>query len=254
MITVGVLGAQGRMGSQVCQAVSGADDMKLAAAIDIGDSREPLAACDVVVDFTHPGAVMDNLGWCLEHGRSVAVGTSGFDEPRLARVREWLSQAPGPRVLVVPNFSVGAVLMMRFAQQAARFFESAEVVEMHHATKADAPSGTAARTAALISAARDSARLGPPPDATVSEVPGARGAELDGVRVHSMRIPGVVAHHEVLLGGHGETLAIRHDTLDRASFMPGVLLAVRGIGSLPPGLTVGLEGLLGLGVVDEAHP
>lgn len=237
----------------MCEAVSAADDMKLGAAVDIGDSREALAACDVVVDFTHPGAVMDNLQWCLEHGRNVAVGTSGFDESRLAKVREWLGGAPAARVLVVPNFSVGAVLMMRFAEQAAPFFESVEVVEMHHATKADAPSGTAARTAALIAAARDSAGLGAPPDATVSEVAGARGAELDGVRVHSMRIPGVIAHHEVLLGGHGETLAIRHDTLDRASFMPGVLLAVRGVGSLAPGLSVGLEGLLGLGVTDEAH-
>jgi 4-hydroxy-tetrahydrodipicolinate reductase len=235
------------MGSQVCEAVTSAEDMKLAGAVDVGDPREALAECDVVVDFTHPGAVMDNLRWCLEHGRNVAVGTSGFDEERLARVRDVLGESPVARVLVVPNFSVGAVLMMRFAQQAARFFESAEVVEMHHASKADAPSGTATRTAALISAARDAAALGPPPDATVSEVPGARGAQIQGVRVHSMRVPGVIAHHDVLLAGHGETLAIRHDTLDRSSFMPGVLLAVRGIGSLPPGLTVGLESLLDLG-------
>jgi 4-hydroxy-tetrahydrodipicolinate reductase len=247
MITVGVLGAKGRMGSQVCQAVSSADDMKLAAAVDLGDDRAPLSGCDVVVDFTHPGAVMENLQWCLEHGPNVVVGTTGFDEGRLATLREWLGKAPSARVLIAPNFSVGAVLMMSFARQAAPFFESAEVVEMHHATKADAPSGTAARTASLISAARASAELGAPPDATVSEVAGARGAAMDGVRVHSMRIPGVIAHHEVLMGGHGETLVIRHDTLDRASFMPGVLLGVRGVGSLPPGLTVGLEGLLGLG-------
>jgi 4-hydroxy-tetrahydrodipicolinate reductase len=247
MITVGVLGAKGRMGAQVCEAVAAADDMKLGAAVDVGDSREALAGCDVVVDFTHPGAVLGNLRWCLEHGRNVTVGTSGFDEGRLDQVREMLGSTPSARALIVPNFSVGAVLMMRFAEQAARFFESAEVVEMHHATKADAPSGTATRTAALISAARDAAALGPPPDATVSEVPGARGAEIQGVRVHSMRVPGVIAHHEVLLAGHGETLAIRHDTLDRSSFMPGVLLAVRGIGSLAPGLTVGLESLLDLG-------
>jgi 4-hydroxy-tetrahydrodipicolinate reductase len=246
MITVGVLGAEGRMGSQVCQAVTSADDLKLAAAVDVGDAREALAECDVVVDFTHPGAVMDNLRWCLEQGRNVAVGTSGFDEERLSTVRELLGSSPSVRVLIAANFSVGAVLMMRFAEQAARFFESAEVVEMHHATKADAPSGTATRTAALISAARAAAALGPSPDATVSEVPGARGAEIQGVRVHSMRVPGVIAHHEVLLAGHGETLAIRHDTLDRSSFMPGVLLAVRGIASLAPGLTVGLESLLGL--------
>jgi 4-hydroxy-tetrahydrodipicolinate reductase len=247
MITVGVLGAKGRMGSQVCQAVEAASDMKLAAAVDLSDAREPLGGCDVVVDFTQPAAVMDNVRWCLEHGRNVVVGTTGFDEGRLATVREWLGGTPSARALIVPNFSVGAVLMMSFARQAAPFFESAEVVEMHHATKADAPSGTAARTASLISAARAAAELGPPPDATVSEVAGARGAAMDGVRVHSMRIPGVIAHHEVLLGGHGETLALRHDTLDRASFMPGVLLGVRGVASLPPGLTVGLEGLLGLG-------
>jgi 4-hydroxy-tetrahydrodipicolinate reductase len=247
MIAVGVLGAKGRMGSQVCQAVGAAEDMKLAAAVDIGDELDPLGDCDVVVDFTQPGAVMDNLRWCLGHGRDVVVGTTGFDEGRLATVREWLGGAPAARVLIAPNFSVGAVLMMSFARQAAQFFESAEVVEMHHATKADAPSGTAARTASLISAAREAAELGPAPDATVSEVAGARGADMDGVRVHSMRIPGVIAHHEVLLGGHGETLTIRHDTLDRASFMPGVLLGVRGVASLPPGLTVGLEGLLGLG-------
>lgn len=246
MITVGVLGAKGRMGSQVCQAVGAASDMELGVAADLGDARDPLAGCDVVVEFTHPGAVMGNLQWCLERGRSVVVGTTGFDQARLATLREWLAAAPQARVLIAPNFSVGAVLMMSFAQQAARFFESAEVVEMHHATKADAPSGTAARTASLISAARQAAGLAAPPDATVSEVPGARGAAVDGVRVHSMRIPGVIAHQEVLLGGHGETLVLRHDTLDRASFMPGVLLAVRGIGSLPPGLTVGLEGLLGL--------
>jgi 4-hydroxy-tetrahydrodipicolinate reductase len=196
--------------------------------------------------FTHPGAVLDNLRWCLEHSLDVVVGTSGFDEARLGSVAEWLGPAPSARALIVPNFSVGAVLMMHFAGQAARFFESAEVIELHHAAKVDAPSGTATRTASQIAAARATAGLGPPPDATVSEVPGARGAVLDGVRVHSVRLAGLVAHQEVLLGGHGEILTIRHDSLDRSSFMPGVLLAVRGIASLPPGLTVGLEGMLGL--------
>jgi 4-hydroxy-tetrahydrodipicolinate reductase len=246
MIKVGVLGAKGRMGSEVCRAVEGADGMEVAATVDVGDTRDPLAACDVVVDFTHPGAVLDNLQWCLSHGRNVVVGTSGFDEARLAAVSDWLSAAPSARALIVPNFSVGAVLMMRFAEQAARFFESAEVIELHHAAKADAPSGTASRTAALISAARAAAELGPVPDATVSEVAGARGAALDGVRVHSVRLAGLLAHQEVLLGGHGEILTIRHDSMDRASFMPGVLLAARGVASLPAGLTVGLESLLGL--------
>jgi 4-hydroxy-tetrahydrodipicolinate reductase len=246
MIKVGVLGAKGRMGSEVCRAVDAADDLEVTAAVDAGDARDPLAGCDVVVDFTHPGAVMDNLEWCLSHGRNVVVGTTGFDEARLALVADWLGGAPSARALIVPNFSVGAVLMMRFAEQAARFFESAEVIELHHAAKADAPSGTASRTASLIGAARAAANLGPSPDATVSEVPGARGAALAGVRVHSVRLAGLVAHQEVLLGGHGEILTIRHDSLDRSSFMPGVLLAVRNVASLPPGLTVGLEVMLGL--------
>jgi 4-hydroxy-tetrahydrodipicolinate reductase len=214
--------------------------------VDVGDAREPLAGCDVVVDFTHPAAVMDNLRWCVEHGRNVVVGTSGFDEARLGAVRDWLGESPSSRVLIVPNFSIGAVLMMHFAAKAAPFFESAEIIELHHAAKADAPSGTATRTASLIAEARAGAELGPPPDATVSEVAGARGAALDGVRVHSVRLAGLLAHQEVLLGGHGEILTIRHDSMDRSSFMPGVLLAVRGVGSLPPGLTVGLDAMLGL--------
>ena len=246
MIKVGVLGAKGRMGSVVCQTVEAADDLVLSAAVDVGDRLDALAGCDVVVDFTHPAAVMENLRWCVAHGLDVIVGTSGLDDMRLAVAGEWLHRAAGVRVLIVPNFSVGAVLMMRFAEQAARFFESAEVIELHHAGKADAPSGTAAQTAALISAARSAASLGPAPDATVSELDGARGALLDGVRVHSIRLNGLVAHQEVLFGGHGEVLTIRHDSLDRVSFMPGVLLAVRQINSLPPGLTVGLESLLGL--------
>jgi 4-hydroxy-tetrahydrodipicolinate reductase len=246
MIKVGVLGAKGRMGSEVCRAVDAADGMELAAAVDVGDERDALTECDVIVDFTHPGAVLDNLRWCLSRGRNVVVGTSGFDEARLASVAGWLGDAPLARALIVPNFSIGAVLMMRFAEMAARFFESAEVIEMHHAAKADAPSGTATRTASLIAAARAAAELGPPPDATVSEVDGARGAVMDGVRVHSVRLAGLLAHQEVLLGGHGEVLTIRHDSMDRSSFMPGVLLAVRGVASLPPGLTVGLEGMLGL--------
>ena len=247
MIKVGVLGARGRMGSQVCQAVAGADGMAIAAEVDEGDPRDALTGCDVVVDFTHPGAVMDNLRWCVGKGLDTIVGTSGFDEPRLAQVREWLAAAPGVRVLVVPNFSVGAVLMMRFAQQAARFYTSAEVIELHHAAKADAPSGTASRTAAMIAEARAAAGLGEPPDATVSALEGARGAALGGgVRVHSVRLAGLVAHQEVLFGAPGEVLTIRHDSMDRVSFMPGVLRAIRGIGGLPAGLTVGLDSLLGL--------
>jgi 4-hydroxy-tetrahydrodipicolinate reductase len=246
MIAVGVLGAKGRMGSQVGATVEAAQDLRLTAQVDVGDALELLAGADVAVDFTHPGAVMDNLRWCISHGIIPVVGTSGFDEPRLAEVRELLAGQPGSRALVVPNFSVGAVLMMRFAAQAAPFFESAEVIELHHAGKVDAPSGTSSRTAAMIAAARSAAGAGPSPDATVTAADGARGAEVDGVHVHSVRLAGLVAHQEVLLGGHGEVLTIRHDSLDRASFMPGVLLAVRGAASLPAGLTVGLDGLLGL--------
>jgi 4-hydroxy-tetrahydrodipicolinate reductase len=255
VIKVGVLGAKGRMGSLVSQTVQSAGDLELAAEVDVGDARDPLRGCDVVVDFTSPAAVMENLQWCVRSGLNTVIGTSGFNEARLAEVNDLLensaqeippAEAVKPKVLVVPNFSVGAVLMMKFAEQAARFFESAEIVELHHAGKVDAPSGTAARTAAMIAAARSAAGKGPSPDATTTLLEGARGTVVDGVHVHSVRLAGLVAHQEVLLGGHGETLMIRHDSLDRASFIPGVLMAVRGVASLPPGLTVGLDGLLGL--------
>jgi 4-hydroxy-tetrahydrodipicolinate reductase len=234
------------MGREVTRVVTEAEDLKVGAEVDQGDALDALTGCDVVVDFTHPGVVMENLRWCVEHGLDVVVGTSGFAQDRLDEVRGWLTGHGGVRVLIVPNFSIGAILMMRFAAQAARFFDSAEVIELHHAGKADAPSGTALRTASLIGAARAAAGLGAPPDATVSARPGARGATVDDVHVHSVRVAGLVAHQEVLFGGHGETLTIRHDSLDRASFMPGVLLAVHTIDALPAGLTVGLEGLLGL--------
>jgi 4-hydroxy-tetrahydrodipicolinate reductase len=246
MIKVGVLGAKGRMGAQICAAVEGADDMTLAAGVDVGDGREALTGCDVVIDFTHPGAVMDNLRWCIGQGLDTVVGTSGFDDARTEQVAGWLASAPGTRALIVPNFSIGAVLMMRFAAQAARFFDSAEIVELHHAGKVDAPSGTASRTASLIAGARASAGLGPSPDATVTAMDGARGAVVGGVHVHSVRLAGLLAHQEVLLGGHGETLTLRHDSLDRASFLPGILLGVRGVASLPAGLTFGLDAVLGL--------
>jgi 4-hydroxy-tetrahydrodipicolinate reductase len=245
-IKVGVLGAKGRMGAQICAAVAGEQDMTLAAGVDVGDDRDALAGCDVVVDFTHPGAVMDNLRWCIGQGLDTVVGTSGFDDARTAQVTRWLAAAPGTRALIVPNFSIGAVLMMRFAVQAARFFDSAEIIELHHAGKADAPSGTATRTASLIAAARAEAGLGPPPDATVTALDGARGADVDAVHVHSVRLAGLLAHQEVLLGGHGETLTLRHDSLDRASFLPGILMGICGVGSLPGGLTFGLDRVLGL--------
>ncbi len=243
MIKVGVLGAAGRMGSEACATVEGADDLELVARVDVGDDRTALQAADVVVDFTHPSAVADNLLWCVDAGLHVVVGTSGVGEELLDDVRGRLK--PGQGVLVVPNFGIGAVLMMRFAAQAARFYDSVEVVELHHPRKADAPSGTATRTAQMIAAARAEAGVGPGPDATTHDPDGARGATVDGIPVHAVRMAGLVAHQEVLLGSEGETLTIRHDSLHRSSFMPGVLLAVRGVAD-HPGLTVGLDALLDL--------
>ena len=244
---VGVLGARGKVGSEVCRAVEAADGLELVARIDAGDAIEDLvsAAADAVVDFTHPDVVMDNLQFCISHGIHAVVGTTGFDDGRLDTLRGWLADSPGTGVLVAPNFSIGAILMMRFAAIAAPFYESVEVVELHHPDKADAPSGTARRTAELIAAARAEAGRGPVPDATSTALDGARGADVDGVRVHSVRLRGLVAHEEILLGNAGEQLTIRHDSFDRVSFMPGVLLAVRQVGARP-GLTVGLEHLLDL--------
>jgi 4-hydroxy-tetrahydrodipicolinate reductase len=244
---VGVLGAHGKVGSEVCRAVDAAEDLELVASLDVDDDLDALVAAHVeaVVDFTHPDAVMDNLEFCVGRGIHAVVGTTGFDADRLATLEGWLAGAPGVGVLVAPNFSIGAVLMMRFAVAAAPFYESVEVVELHHPDKADAPSGTARRTAELIAAARREAGLPPVPDATTTGLDGARGADVDGIRVHGLRIRGLVAHQEVVLGGVGETLTIRHDSLDRASFTPGVLTALRAIGDRP-GLTVGLERILDL--------
>jgi len=244
---VAVLGASGRMGTEACLAVEAADDLDLVARIGSADSLDRLvdAGVQVAVDLTRPDAVMDNLRFCVEHGIHAVVGTSGFDDERLATVRGWLDDAPGVGVIIAPNFAIGAVLMMHFAGQAARFFESAEIIELHHPDKADAPSGTARRTAEIVAAARSAAGLGPQPDATASSLDGSRGADVDGIPVHSVRLRGLVAHQKVMLGTDGETLSIRHDSLDRSSFMPGVLLSIRDVGSRP-GLTVGLEQLLDL--------
>jgi len=245
---VAVLGAGGRMGSEVCRAVDASDDLELVARVGSGDSLEALtdAGAEAVVDFTRPDAVMDNLAFCIDHGIHAVVGTSGFDDSRLADLRGRLARAPRVGVLIAPNFAIGAVLMTRFAAQAARFYESVEIVEMHHPDKVDAPSGTARRTAEVVAAARAEAGAGPMPDATSTALDGARGADVAGIRVHGLRIRGMVAHQEVILGMPGETLTIRHDSLDRASFMPGVLLGLRRIASMP-GLTIGLDELLDLG-------
>lgn len=244
-IRVGVLGARGRMGAQVCRAVESAGDMEVVAMIDSGDWMFDLvdAAAEVVVDFTHPDVVMDNLRFCVDHNIHAVVGTTGFDTERLATLRSWLEHKPELGMLVAANFAIGAVLSMRFAQLAAKYYESVEIIELHHPRKADAPSGTATRTAELIVAARAAAGMPAVPDATTTERDGARGADLDGLRVHSVRLAGLVAHQEVLFGTEGETLTIRHDSLDRSSFMPGVLLGIRSIVDRP-GLTVGLESLL----------
>ncbi|NIL59295.1 4-hydroxy-tetrahydrodipicolinate reductase [Salinispora arenicola] len=244
-LRVGVLGARGRMGVEVCKAVDAAADMELVAMVDQGDwlFNASDAGAEVVVDFTTPDVVMDNLHWCIDQGISAVVGTTGFTQARLERMRGWLARKPGVGVVVAPNFGIGAVLMMQFAARAASHFESVEIIEQHHPRKLDAPSGTATLTARLVAAARAEAGLGPAPDATRDEVAGARGSDIDGVRVHSVRATGLVAHQEVLFGTTGETLTIRHDSYDRASFMPGVLLAVRQVLNRP-GLTVGLDTLL----------
>jgi 4-hydroxy-tetrahydrodipicolinate reductase len=246
-LRVGVIGARGRMGSEVCRTVDAAPDLDLVATVGEGEWLFSLAdaGSQVVVDFTHPNAVMENIRFCVDQGIDCVVGTSGVDEARQATIRSWLEHKPDVGVIVVPNFALGAVLAGRFARQAAQFFASAEIIELHHAGKVDAPSATAIAAARAIAAGRAEATLGPVPDATERASDGARGAVLDGIHVHSVRLPGLVAHLEVLLGNAGETLTIRHDSTDRASFMPGVLTAIRAIGSRP-GLTLGLEPLLGL--------
>jgi 4-hydroxy-tetrahydrodipicolinate reductase len=241
---VGVLGAKGKVGATMVSAVQAAEDLTLSAEVDLGDPLSLLTDTDteVVIDFTHPDVVMANLEFLIANGIHAVVGTTGFTAERIEQVQSWLANK-NTSVLIAPNFAIGAVLSMHFAKQAARFFDSAEVIELHHPHKADAPSGTAARTAKLIAEAREG--LPPNPDATSTGLPGARGADVDGVPVHSVRLAGLVAHQEVLFGTQGETLTIRHDSLDRSSFVPGVLLAVRKVGE-HPGLTIGIEPLLDL--------
>lgn len=244
-IRVGVFGASGKMGSEVIRAVGRAEGMTAVGGVDLGEPREQVGRAQVIVDFTHPNAVMENIEWAVSRGIHMVIGTTGFTPERLDLVREVLAKHPRIGVLIASNFSIGAVLMMQFAAKAAAFYPSAEIVELHHPNKADAPSGTAQRTAEMMGAARAEAGLPPAPDATSQELEGARGADVDGVRVHSVRLTGLVAHQEVLLGTQGETLTIRHDSLDRSSFAPGVLLGVRSIADAP-GLTVGLDTFMDL--------
>ncbi|MFV0534946.1 MAG: 4-hydroxy-tetrahydrodipicolinate reductase [Cumulibacter sp.] len=244
---VGVVGAAGKVGEQICLGVDAAGDLELVSRIDLDDDIAGLKQTntEVIVDFTHPDAVMGTLEHCIAAGIHCVVGTTGFTEERLAQVRNWLAAKPDVGVLIAPNFAIGAVLMMHFSQIAAKFYETAEIIELHHPTKADAPSGTAARTAALIAAARSEAGLGAMPDATSTGLAGARGADVDGVPVHSVRMRGMIAHQEVIFGTQGEVLTLRHDSMDRTSFVPGVLLGVREVAA-HPGLTVGIESFMGL--------
>ena len=242
MIKVGVLGARGRMGAEVVKAVTGAADLELVAALDLGDSLDQLktSGAQVVVDFTTPDSVMANLEFLISNGINSVGGTTGFDAARISKLEKLMAANPKVGLLIAPNFAIGAVLMMEFATKAAKYFESAEIIELHHPDKVDAPSGTASRTAELMSKALKDAGLTAMPDATSTSLDGARGASVGDIPVHSVRLRGLIAHQEVLLGGLGETLTIRHDSLDRAGFMPGVLLGVRKVIS-HPGLTFGLE-------------
>ena len=246
---VAVLGANGRMGAEAVKAVEAAADMTLVAALGRGDSLDQLAAAgaEFVVDLTVPESTEANVRYAVEHGMHAVVGTTGWDSARLETLEALLAQHPGTGVLIAPNFALGSVLASAFAAKAAKYFESVEIIELHHPDKVDAPSGTAVRTAQLISAERAAAQVPASPDATTSELAGARGCDVDGVRVHSVRLRGLVAHQEVLLGGPGEQLTFRHDSFDRASFMPGVLLGIRNVAA-NSGLTVGLDGYLDLGV------
>jgi 4-hydroxy-tetrahydrodipicolinate reductase len=241
--TVAVIGARGRMGRTVCQAVEAAEDLALGPQVDVGDDLETVAGADVAVIFSVPDVVLEHTLACIRLGVHAVVGTTGWDEAKLDTVRQALADAPGVGVLVAPNFALGAVLLMRFAAMAAPHFESVEVIELHHPDKVDAPSGTARHTAEGIAAARRQAGCPPVPDATTMALDGARGADVSGIRVHSVRLRGLVAHEEVLLGGPGEQLTLRHDSFDRVSFVAGVLLGVRTVGSRP-GLTVGLDAYL----------
>jgi 4-hydroxy-tetrahydrodipicolinate reductase len=245
MIRTAVVGARGRMGRQVCEAVGGADDLELGPQIDLGDDVSAVADADVAVVFSVPDVALDHVLACVRAGVHAVVGTTGWTPEKLDVVRAALEERPDVGVLVAPNFALGAVLLMRFAAMAAPHYASVEVIELHHPDKVDAPSGTAQHTARLVAAARRDAGSAPIPDATATGLEGARGADVDGVRVHAVRLRGLVAHEEVLLGAPGELLTLRHDSFDRASFMPGVLLGVRRIPSRP-GLTVGLEHLIEL--------
>lgn len=246
-IKVAVMGAQGRVGATMVEGVQAAEDLELVAALDHEDDKQELvnSGAQVVIDFTVPAAVMDNLEFYISHGIHAVVGTTGFNADRIAQVRQWCEQNPQVGVLIAPNFAISAVLTMHFARQAAKYFESAEVIEFHHPNKLDAPSGTAVHTAEGIAEARREAGMEPAPDATEQALEGARGATVDGIPVHAVRMQGMNAHEEVIFGTQGQTLTIKQDSYDRTSFVPGVLLGVRNVAD-NLGLVVGLDTYLGL--------
>jgi 4-hydroxy-tetrahydrodipicolinate reductase len=243
---VAVLGAKGRMGTEAVAAINAATDLTLSAALDIEDSLDKLiqTGTEIIVDFTTPDSVMKNLEFAINNGIHVVVGTTGFDDKKIGHLKTLLSKQPKVGALIAPNFGLGAVLMMQFSQTAAKYFESAEIIEMHHANKIDAPSGTAVRTAEMITTARKEINKANMPDATISSLPGARGAKVGDVPVHSIRGHGYVAHQEVVFSDAGETLTIRHDSINRSGFMPGVLIGIRNVVKFP-GLTIGLENYMG---------
>lgn len=264
MIRVGVIGAAGKMGLMVCRTVAEAQDMALVAAIDrsrVGQSIGPLighpkldvpvsdeldrlleAEVEVAVDFTHPDVVMDDVRWCVAHAVNLVVGTTGLTDGDLDEIRRLIdAEGNESNVVVAPNFALGAVLMQHFSAIAARFFPAVEIIEFHHDQKADAPSGTALATVRRVNESRGEVYRGP----QAETVEGVRGGDVDGVRVHAVRLPGLVAHHEVVFGGLGQTLTIRHDSIDRSSFMPGLVIAMKAV-TIRPGLTVGLESLMEL--------
>lgn len=246
-IRVGVIGANGRMGEESCAAIQDAEDLSLVARVGRQDSLAELVdhGAEVAVDFTHPDSVMRNVEFCMDAGIHAVVGTTGIDENRLTALRRRLGPEPASGVIIAPNFSIGALLLMRFCEAAARHYESVEVIDSHHPAKVDAPSGTATRAAELIARAREAAGVGSAPDGTKVALPGARGALVEGVPVHSLRMQGIVGRTEVVFGTQGETLTVSHDSLERSSFMPGVLAAVRAIPDRP-GLTLDLDFLLDL--------
>jgi 4-hydroxy-tetrahydrodipicolinate reductase len=243
---VAVLGAKGRMGTEAVAAINAATDLTLSAALDIEDSLDKLiqTGTEIIVDFTTPDSVMKNLEFAINNGIHVVVGTTGFDDKKIGHLKTLLNKQPKVGALIAANFGLGAVLMMQFSQTAAKYFESAEIIEMHHANKIDAPSGTAVRTAEMITAARKESNKANMPDATISSLPGARGAKVGDVPVHSIRGHGYVAHQEVVFSDAGETLTIRHDSINRSGFMPGVLIGIRNVIKFP-GLTIGLENYMG---------